>query len=291
MTTKGLGRGLNALFSSEEDVSEVTKPKQEIVGKVVMLKVDAIDPMKNQPRKIFSAVKLQELADSIKQHGIIQPILVVKQDDGRYTIVAGERRYRAAQIVGLKEIPAIVKQYTEKKKKQIALIENIQREDLNIMEVAQALKELMDLEGYKIAEVAKVTGKSSSGVSNTVRLLKLPTEVQKQVLEGNLVEGQARAILSIENELEQIKMADKIIKEKLTVREVEKIIYNSKNVKSKKKLPKSKTSIEKEIEDKITKYFGYKAIIETKNKNKKIVIECLNNDGLESILQKLKIKL
>lgn len=291
MATKGLGRGLNALFNDSDEIKEVTKNKRDIIENVVTLKIDSIEPMQNQPRKIFNQVKLLELADSIKENGIIQPILVVKKEDGPgYVIVAGERRYRAAKMVGLKEIPAIVKKYSEKKKKQIALIENIQREDLNIMEIAEALKELMDLEGYKIVEVAKATGKSSSGVSNIIRLLNLPEKIRKYVLEGKLVEGQARALLSIGEEQEQLKMAERIINNHLTVREVEKIIYSNSNKSSQKKAQK-KNIVEKEIEDKLTKYFGYKVKIDSLKKNKKIIIECVNDDGLESIMERLKIKI
>ena len=177
MATKGLGRGLNALFEDiDENVKSVAKEKQSVLDKVVELNMAEVEPMLNQPRKVFDKKKLEELANSVREHGVIQPILVVKNENG-YNIVAGERRWRAAKIVGLKTIPAIVKDYTDTKKKQVALIENIQREDLNVMEVAVALKELMDMEEYSVTDVAKVTGKSQSAVSNIVRLLKLTPDV------------------------------------------------------------------------------------------------------------------
>ena len=215
MGTKGLGRGLNALFEDIEDVKEVAQNKKQ--DKVVEINILDVEPMPGQPRKLFDKKKLEELANSIKEHGVIQPILVKKDETG-YKIIAGERRWRASKLVGLKTIPAIIKDYTDTKTKQVALIENIQREDLNIMEVASALKELMEIEEYTVSDVSKVTGKSQSSVSNIVRLLKLTPEVQKMVLAGELVEGQARALLAIEDSEEQVKVAKKVVEKKLTVR-------------------------------------------------------------------------
>ena len=290
MGTKGLGRGLDALFEDIQEVKEVSDHKT-VLDKVVELNMADVEPMLNQPRKVFDKKKLEELADSIKEHGVIQPILVVKNQDG-YNIVAGERRWRAAKMVGLKTIPAIVKDYTDTKKKQVALIENIQREDLNIMEVAVALKELMDIEKYNVTDVSKVTGKSQSTVSNIIRLLKLTPEVQEMVLDGKLVEGQARALLAIEDKEEQVKMAKKVIDKKLTVRDVEKLVYDDAskyNVKKKKVAKKS--SIYKSVEEKLTEYFGMKVKIDASRKNQRLIVEYYNNDGLENLLEKLNIKL
>lgn len=291
MGTKGLGRGLNALFEDIDDVKQVAENKHTL-DKVVELNILDVEPMPGQPRKLFDKKKLEELANSIKEHGVIQPILVKKDETG-YKIIAGERRWRASKLVGLKKIPAIVKDYTDTKTKQVALIENIQREDLNIMEVATALKELMEIEEYTVSDVSKVTGKSQSAVSNIVRLLKLTPEVQKMVLDGELVEGQARALLAIEDSEEQIKVAKKVVEKKLTVREVEKIIYddaNKYNVK-KKKVAKKKSSVVQSIEEKLTEYFGVKVKLDNTRPNQRMIIEYYNNDGLESILDKLKIKL
>ena len=292
MASKGLGRGLNALFDDIEEVKSVaTKEKKTILDNVVELNVVDIEPMPNQPRKVFDEKKLEELADSVREHGVIQPIIVEKSESG-YHIVAGERRWRAAKKVGLKTMPAIIKDYTESKRKQVALIENIQREDLNVMEVARALKELMDLDEYSVSEVAKVTGKSQSAVSNIVRLLKLTPEVQKFVLEGKLVEGQARALLAIENEEEQLRIANKVIEKKLTVREVEKIIYEDANKYNvKKKNTVKKNSIYSSVEEKLTEYFGMKVKVDANRPNQRLIIEYYNNEGLESVLDKLKIKL
>ena len=244
---KGLGRGLDAFFGedNEETIEKVTKKlskkdEENIIEKVVELNITEIEPMLNQPRKIFDKEKMQELTDSIRENGVIQPILVVKDKNG-YTIVAGERRWRAAKAAGLKTIPAIIKDYTDNKKKQVALIENIQREDLNIVEVAQAIKELMEIEGYTSSDVAKITGKSLSTISNITRLLKLPNEILDMVLKGELVEGQARALLAIDDPEKQIAIAKKIVEKKLTVRDVEKLIYGDDKYRKKttKKPPKS----------------------------------------------------
>lgn len=289
--SKGLGRGLDALFDDIEDVKTVTNKNNNKLGEVVEIKISDVEPMLNQPRKVFDQKKLEELAASIKENGVIQPILVVKNENG-YTIVAGERRWRASKLAGLDKVPVIIKDYTDTKKKQVALIENIQREDLNIIEVAQALKELMDMEGYNVADVSRVTGKSVSGVSNTMRLLKLPVPIQDKVLDGELVEGQARALLAIEDEEEQIKLADKIIEKKLTVREVEKLIYDNEKYKVKKKnVAKKIGTIYKAVEEKLTEYFGMKVKIDATKTKPKLIIEYYDNEGLERILEKLKIEL
>lgn len=290
---KGLGRGLNVFFGEDvEELEKVTSRKKELkeVDRVVELNITEVEPMLNQPRKVFDKDKLEELTNSIKEHGVLQPILVVKDENG-YTIVAGERRWRAAKAAGLKEIPAIIKDYTDTKKKQVALIENIQREDLNIVEVAKAIKELMDIDGYTQSEVAKITGKNLSTVSNIMRLLKLQEQILDYLLEGKLVEGQARALLAVEDDEKQLLIANKIIEKKLTVREVEKLIYGADeyNRKTTKKQPK--TVYYQKIEDRLKDYFGYKVKIDSSKSHQKLVIEYNDEDGLEEILGKLKIKM
>lgn len=295
MSTKGLGRGLNAFFDNAQEVADVAKAakdKDTVLDKVVELKMAEVEPMLNQPRKKFDKDRLEELSESIKEHGVIQPILVVKDSTG-YKIVAGERRWRASKMAGKETIPAIVKDYTDGKKKQVALIENIQREDLNVMEIAHALKELMDIEEYTVADVARVTAKNPSTVSNILRLLKLSNGVQEMVLDGKLVEGQARALLTIEDDEEQMKVAKKIIDKKLTVREVEKLIYdeaNKYNVKKKKKVV-TKSALNKAIEEKLSQYFGMKVKLDTSKTSPKVIIEYYNEDGLASLLEKLNIEL
>ena len=280
---KGLGRGLNVFFG--EDNEEV-----QSIEKVVELNITEIEPMLNQPRKIFDKEKLDELTESIKENGVIQPILVVKDDNG-YTIVAGERRWRAAKNAGLKEIPAIIKDYTDGKKKQVALIENIQREDLNIIEIARAIKELMEIDGYTQSEVAKITGKSLPTISNIMRLLRLPDKILDYLLNGKLVEGQARALLALDDEKKQIEIADKIIEKHLTVREVEKLIYGAEEYERKANKKQPKTVYYQKLEEKLKNYFGYKVKIDSNKKHQKLVIEYDDEDGLESLLSKLNIEM
>ena len=293
--TKGLGRGLDAFFGDDvEEVEKVVRPKKEKklkeVEKVVELNITEVEPMLNQPRKVFDKEKLDELTASIKENGVLQPILVVKDENG-YTIVAGERRWRAAKNAGLKEIPAIIKDYTDSKKKQVALIENIQREDLNVVEVAKAIKELMDIDGYSQSDVAKITGKSLSSISNITRLLKLQEPILNYLMEGKLVEGQARALLAVNNKEKQLEIANKIIEKKLTVRQVEKLIYGEDEYDRKPAKKKPKTVYYQKIEDKLKDYFGYKVKLDISKKNQKLVIEYNDEEGLESLLNKLDIKL
>ena len=293
-TQKGLGRGLNAFFGEDtEELKAELKPLREKnteLGSVIELKIVDVEPDLEQPRKVFDEEKLQELADSIKEQGVIQPILVVKSKNG-YTIVAGERRWRAAKLAGLKTIPAIVKNYTDTKKKQVALIENIQREDLNVIEVARAIKELMDTDGYSATEVAKLTGKNVSTVSNTVRLLKLQDKIIDYVLDGKLSEGHARTLLALDSKTRQLEVAQKIIDKKLSVREAEKIVYGSEEYvrKPEKKCPN--TVYYKNIETKLKEFFGYNVKLNSSPKNGRIVIEYNDEEGLDSILNKLNIKM
>lgn len=288
---KGLGRGLDVFFGEDTHaVENLTKAKHKELEKVVELNISEIEPMLNQPRKVFDKEKLEELTNSIKEHGVLQPILVVKDENG-FTIIAGERRWRAAKIAGLKEIPAIIKDYTDSKKKQVALIENIQREDLNIIEIAKAIKELMEIDGYTQTEVSKITGKSLSTVSNIMRLLKLPEEVLEYLLEGKMVEGQARALLALNDPEKQILIAKEIVEKKLTVREVEKLIYGSQNYTRKQDKKEPKNLYYERIENKLKNYFGYKVKIDAGKKHQKLVIEYNDEEGLESLLNRLRIEL
>lgn len=288
---KGLGRGLDVFFGEDtKAVENMSKAKYKELEKVIELNISEVEPMLNQPRKMFDKEKLDELTDSIKEHGVLQPILVVKDENG-FTIIAGERRWRAAKLAGLKEIPAIIKDYTDSKKKQVALIENIQREDLNIIEIAKAIKELMEIDGYTQTEVSKITGKSLSTVSNIMRLLKLPEEILVYLLEGKMVEGQARALLALDDPEKQILIAKEIIEKKLTVREVEKLIYGSQNYTRKQDKKEPKNLYYERIENKLKNYFGYKVKIDSGKKHQKLVIEYNDEEGLESLLNRLKIEL
>jgi len=288
---KGLGRGLDAFFGDDiEEIENVVKSKKKNkeIDKVVELNITEVEPMLNQPRKVFDKEKLKELTESIKEHGILQPILVVKDENG-YTIVAGERRWRAAKDAGLKSIPAIIKDYTDEKKKQVALIENIQREDLNIVEVAKAVKELMEIDGYTQAEVAKITGKNISSISNILRLLKLPDTILNYVLDGKLVEGQARALLAVKDEKRQLEIAQKIIEKNLTVREVEKLIYGAEEYTRKREKKQPKSVYYQKLEDKLKNYFGYKVKIDCTKRHQRLIVEYNDEEGLESLLNKLDL--
>ena len=291
---KGLGRGLDVFFGEDiEEVEKVVKPKEKKLkelDKVIELNISEVEPMLNQPRKIFDEEKLEELTNSIKEHGVLQPILVVKDENG-YTIIAGERRWRAAKKAELKTIPAIIKDYTDNKKKQVALIENIQREDLNIIEIAKAIKELMDIDGYTQSEVAKITGKNISTISNMMRLLKLQDKILDYILEGKLVEGQARALLAIDDKEKQLEIAEKIIKDRLTVREVEKLIYGADDYNRKPNKKQPKTVYYKKVEEKLKDYFGYKVKIDSNKKHQKLIIEYDDNEGLESLLNRFNIEI
>ena len=276
----GLGKGLDALFSNNVDVDEVLK-ENEVIEK---LKITEVEPNRNQPRKHFDEEALEELAESIKRYGVIQPIIVVKKDD-YYEIVAGERRWRASKKAGLKEIPAIVREGDERKNKEIALIENVQREDLNAYEKALGIKELMDEYGLTQQEVAEILGKSRSSIANTVRLLNLDERVLELVKQGKLAEGHARTLLAIEDKDKQYQMAIKMIEKGATVRDFEKNVSYKKNMKKK---DEKYEAIFDDIENRFQGFFGTKVKLEPGKRKGKIVIEYANNEDLERILELIK---
>jgi ParB family chromosome partitioning protein len=221
-----LGRGLGALISStqqpQQSVNSSGNNSSVTPGeKVWVVPLTTIKPSVNQPRKQFAPEELQELAESVKLHGILQPILVTEKSDGGYEIIAGERRYRAAKIAGLTTVPVIVKRIEAQQKLEIALIENIQRQDLNPLEEAFAYKRLIEEFGLTQQQVADKVGKSRPAVANTVRLLDLPNQVQTALIEGKINMGQARALLSLENETQQIEMLSSMMGKSITVREIE----------------------------------------------------------------------
>ena len=216
------GKGLEALFESSKKEA-VKKNTENSDGTVVLLDINKIEPNRNQPRKQFQEESLEELAESIKNYGVIQPI-VVKQNEDYYELIAGERRWRASKIAGLKEIPAIIKKYEDEKLFEIALAENLQREDLNPMEEAAGYSKLSTDFNLSQDEIAKRVGKSRSAVANAMRLLNLDSRVQELVKNGKLSPGHARSILPIENSDEQFELAERIIDEELSVRETENIV-------------------------------------------------------------------
>lgn len=280
MTKKtGLGKGLDALFSTP--VIEEEKNTEEIAK---MLKINEIEPNKEQARKQFDDEALEELASSIKEYGVIQPIIVAKKDN-YYEIVAGERRWRASKKAGLTEIPAIVKEDDERRNKEISLIENIQREDLNPIEKARGIKLLMDEYDLTQAKVAEIIGKSRSSVANTVRILNLDERVINLAIEGKLTEGHCKALMAITDGDKQYDMALYLIESGGTVREAEK---KMKARKSSKKKDEKYEAIYRDIENTFQGFFGTKVKLDAGSKKGKIIIQYNSNDDLERILELLK---
>lgn len=275
----GLGKGLDALFANNIEDDEIRD--NEVIEK---LKITEVEPNRNQPRKNFDEEALEELSESIKRYGVIQPIIVVKKDD-YYEIVAGERRWRASKKAGLKEIPAIVRKGNERENKEIALIENVQREDLNAYEKALGIKELMDEYGLTQQEVSEILGKSRSSIANTVRILNLDERVLEFVKQGKLAEGHARTLLAIEDNDKQFAMAVKMIEKGATVRDFEKNVNYKKKIKKKNE---KYDAIFQDIENSFQGFFGTKVKLEPGKRKGKIVIEYANNEDLERILDLIK---
>ena len=277
----GLGKGLDALFSTT--LSELSEEPAE--NEVVQnLKVSEIEPNKDQPRRIFEEESLTELSESIKKYGVIQPIIVTKKDD-YYQIVAGERRWRASKKAGLNEIPAIVREDNEQKNREIALIENIQREDLNPIEKARGIKLLMEQYDLNQQQVAEVIGKSRSTVANTLRILNLDERVINLALEGKLTEGHCKALLGFDDPDKQYDMAIYMIESGDSVREAEK------KTKSRKAMPKKNAKYEpiyRDIESSFQSFFGTKVKLNAGQRKGKIIIEYASNDDLERILDLIK---
>ena len=288
---KGLGKGLDSLIPdnrnikpAETEISSNKETKPESKSGEQMMKINMVEPNRDQPRKKFEEDALYELADSIKQYGVLQPLLVRKRKD-YYEIIAGERRWRAAKIAGVKEIPVIVKDYTEQEIMEIGLIENIQRENLNPIEEAMAYKRLLQEFNLKQDEVAERVSKSRTAVTNSMRLLKLDDRVQQMIIDDMISTGHARALLAIDDKEQQYMLANKIFDEKMSVREIEKLI---KDIKTPKK-PKEKKIIENafiysDLEEKMKEVMGTKVKIASKGKGKgKIEIEYYSDKELEQM--------
>lgn len=291
MAARGLGKGLDALIPSvvTEQKGKVKKKEQEIVEKPdSFVDINKVEPNREQPRKNFDEDALLELSESIKQFGLLQPILVQDRDT-YYEIIAGERRWRAAKLAGLKEIPVIIRKYSEQEIVEISLIENIQREDLNAIEEAQAYKRLMTEFKLKQDEIAERVSKSRTAVTNSMRLLKLCDEVQQMIINDMISTGHARAIISIENPEEQYNLAQKIFDEKLSVREVEKYIKNlNKPEKAKKKENKSLEIIYQEKEEVLKQALSTKVSVTGKgNGSGKIEIEFFSHDDFDRLMDML----
>ncbi len=289
----GLGKGLDSLIpdtnlksSTENTKKVVEKVVERVVEKPEMkVKISKVGPNRSQPRKQFNEDSLMELADSIKQFGVLQPLLV-QEKNGFYEIIAGERRWRAAKMAGLKEVPVIVKEYTDLEIVEIALIENIQREDLNPIEEALAYKRLIYEFQLKQDEVAERVSKSRTAVTNSMRLLKLDERVQQMVIDDMISTGHARALLGIEDMELQTATAAKVFDEKLSVREVEKLVKNMQKEKpEKKKTEQDYSFLYADLEEKMKTAIGTKVSIHQKAKNKgKIEIEYYSKEDLERII-------
>lgn len=294
---KGLGKGLGNLIPESDKEAQKTKVVEKVVEKKVIVKepaetivkINEVEPNKNQPRRTFDEDALLELAESIKQHGVIQP-LIVKKRDKYYEIIAGERRWRAAKMAGLKEIPVVIKDLSDQEIMEVALIENIQREDLNPIEEAQAYQRLIKEYNYKQDELAERVSKSRVAVTNSMRLLKLDERVQKMIIDDMISAGHARALLAITDSEKQYTIAMKVFDEKLSVRETEKLIKNlDKQVKPKVNTTPGNDFIYRDIENKLKESMGTKVIIHNKDNNKgKIEIEYYSQDDFERIVDILK---
>ena len=288
---KGLGKGLDSLITDK--VSKPVKPKSEHAADAVMIDIKKVEPNREQPRKKFDEDALIELSESIKQFGVLQPLLCQERDD-YYEIIAGERRWRAAKIAGIKEVPVIIKKLSDQEIMEISLIENLQREDLNPIEEALAYKRLIDEFKLKQDEVAERVSKSRTAVTNAMRLLKLNEKVQQMVIDEMLTTGHARALLGIEDQDIQYVLAQQIFDQKLSVRDTEKLVKSMQNEKKgKKKEPEKLDSkllaIYSDLEEQMKKIMGTKVLINSKNSNSgKIEIEYYSQDELDRIIDLIR---
>lgn len=307
MAKKGLGKGLGAIFGEDvvkenkEETEKKAKAKAEAKaaeemdekGRILMLKLDLVQPNKEQPRKTFDEEKINELAESIKNYGVLQPLLVQK-NDSFYEIIAGERRWRAAKAAGLKEVPAVLKEYSKQEAMEISLIENVQRADLNPIEEALGYRQLIDEFGLTQEEIAVRVAKSRAAITNTMRLLKLDEQIQNMLVQGVITSGHARALLSLEDIQMQLKAAKEILDKKLSVRETERLVKRlqkeaSGEKKEEKKKDETLALIYQDLEDRMKSVMGTKVSIHNKDKNKgRIEIEYYSEAELERIVEMIE---
>lgn len=274
----GLGKGLGALMfenTVEDALSTQTLP------------INDITPNKDQPRKTFDQEALEELADSIRQHGVLQPRLVRPMIDGSYQLVAGERRWRASRLAQLKEVPVIIKELTDTQAMEIAIIENLQREDLNPIEEAEGLQALIDKCGFTQDDVAVSVGKSRPAITNSLRLLRLPDEVREMTKNGVISAGHARALLAFENEAMMLEVANNIVSNKLTVRDVERLAKRPVSSAAK-PVRKRRDSYYDEVELALTESLGYKVTVNNGRNKGTLEIEFYSLDDLKNIVKNFK---
>ena len=292
---KGLGKGLDSLITNkvEKPVEAKSTGKVDNENGAVLMNINKVEPNREQPRKKFDEDALLELSESIKQFGVLQPLLVTERDD-YYEIIAGERRWRAAKLAGVKEVPVIIKKLTEQEIMEISLIENIQREDLNPIEEAQAYKRLLTEFNLKQDEVAERVSKSRTAVTNAMRLLKLNDKVQQMLIDEMLTTGHARALLAIEDQEKQYEVAQRIFDEKLSVRDTEKLMKNLQNEKADVTIPANKIdpqlrAIYNDLEEQMKAMLGTKVFINPKDDKKgKIEIEYYSQDELDRIIDLIR---
>lgn len=305
MAKKGLGKGLGAIFGEDvvkenkEETEKKAKAEAKAAeemdekGRILMLKLDLVQPNKEQPRKTFDEEKINELAESIKNYGMLQPLLVQK-NDSFYEIIAGERRWRAAKAAGLKEVPAVLKEYSKQEAMEISLIENVQRADLNPIEEALGYRQLIDEFGLTQEEIAVRVAKSRTAITNTMRLLKLDEQIQNMLVQGVITSGHARALLSLEDAQMQLKAAKEILDKKLSVRETERLVKRlqkeaSGEKKEEKKKDETLALIYQDLEDRMKSVMGTKVSIHNKDKNKgRIEIEYYSEAELERIVEMIE---
>lgn len=297
---KGLGRGLESLFAVYDSIDNenITKPrpKQEpaaqpkITDGVTELDINKIYPNPNQPRKNFDEEALQELASSIKMHGVIQPLVVNKSDDGNYMIIAGERRWRASNLAGLEKVPVVIKNYTEKQIKEVAIIENLQREDLNPIEAARAIKQLMEEYNLTQETVSDRIGKSRSNVANTLRLLSLYPDVIKMIEDGRLSSGHARSLVVIDDTTQQIKLAKQAADGKMSVRDLEKAVKNYLNPPKNASAKVKEQSLElKELINEMQRVFATKVSAIGNDNKGRIYIDYYSRDDLDRLSDMIEL--
>jgi len=292
---KGLGKGLDSLITNkvEKPVEAKSAGKVDNENGAVLMNINKVEPNREQPRKKFDEDALLELSESIKQFGVLQPLLVTERDD-YYEIIAGERRWRAAKLAGVKEVPVIIKKLSEQEIMEISLIENIQREDLNPIEEAQAYKRLLTEFNLKQDEVAERVSKSRTAVTNAMRLLKLNDKVQQMLIDEMLTTGHARALLAIEDQEKQYEVAQRIFDEKLSVRDTEKLMKNLQNEKADVTTPANKIdpqlrAIYNDLEEQMKAMLGTKVFINPKDDKKgKIEIEYYSQDELDRIIDLIR---
>ncbi len=307
MAKKGLGKGLGAIFGEDvvkenkEEIEKKAKVKAEAKaseeinekGRILMLKLDLVQPNKEQPRKSFDEEKINELAESIKNYGVLQPLLVQK-NGSFYEIIAGERRWRAAKAAGLKEIPAVLKEYSKQEAMEISLIENVQRADLNPIEEALGYRQLIAEFGLTQEEIAVRVAKSRVAITNSMRLLKLDEQIQNMLIQGVITSGHARALLSLEDTVMQLKAAKEILDKKLSVRETERLVKRmqkeaSDEKKEEKKPDEALVLVYQDLEDRMKSVMGTKVSIHNKDKNKgRIEIEYYSEAELERIVEMIE---